>query len=262
MKKILLTTCIALVLLIGTSSVANAVPREYYVLQIYHCSSQKQIEHIDVFMKSTYIPFLHEQGITKVGVFTPIDNDTAIDKKLFVWIPLKSIEEVEYLDQKIEKLDPMGFDGVIHLENADSSLPYNRIETILSKAFKGQPQYEKKTSLVKEKNDECIYEFRSYESATENMHLRKVHMFNEGKEIGLFARLNFNAIFYAKVIAGSRMPNLIYMTSFKNIADREAHWKAFGADPYWKKISTAPEYLKTVSKADIILMKAKDYADF
>lgn len=262
MKKILLTTCIALVLLIGTSSVANAVPREYYVLQIYHCSNQKQIEHIDVFMKSTYIPFLHEQGITKVGVFTPIDNDTAIDKKLFVWIPLKSIEEVEYLDQKIEKLDPMGFDGVIHLENADSSLPYNRIETILSKAFKGQPQYEKKTSLVKEKNDERIYEFRSYESATENMHLRKVHMFNEGKEIGLFARLNFNAIFYAKVIAGSRMPNLIYMTSFKNIADREAHWKAFGADPYWKKISTAPEYLKTVSKADIILMKAKDYADF
>lgn len=87
-------------------------------------------------------------------------------------------------------------------------------------------------------------------------------MFNEGKEIGLFERLNFNAIFYAKVIAGARMPNLIYMTSFNNIADREAHWKAFGDDPFWKKISNAPEYLKTVSKADIILMKAKPYGDF
>ena len=92
-----------------------------------------------------------------------IDNDTATDKKLYVWIPLKSIDEVESLDQKIEKMDPMGFEGIIHLENADSSLPYNRVETILTKEFKGQPQYEKKTSLVKEKNDARIYEYRSYE---------------------------------------------------------------------------------------------------
>jgi NIPSNAP len=262
MKKMLLAFVFTIVLTLSISQVAKAIPREYYLIQIYHCSSQKQIEHIDVFMKSTYLPYLHETGIAKVGVFTPIDNDTAADKKLYVWIPLKSIDEVENLDQKIEKIDPMGFEGIIHLENADSSLPYNRVETILTKAFKGQPQYEKKTTLVKEKNDARIYEYRSYESATEDMHLRKVHMFNEGKEIGLFARLNFNAIFYSKVIAGSRMPNLIYMTSFKNIADRDAHWKAFGDDAYWKKISNAPEYLKTVSKADIILMKAKDYADF
>ena len=262
MKKILLTASFAVLLVLSTSLVANAIPREYYLLQIYHCSTQKQIDHIDVYMKSTYLPYLHEAGISKVGVFTPIDNDTATDKKLFVWIPLRSIDELESLDQKIEKLDPMGFDGIIHLENADSSLPYNRVESILSKAFKGFPQYERKNSLIKERNDQRIFEFRSYESATENMHLRKVHMFNEGKEIGLFARLNFNAIFYAKVLAGAHMPNLIYMTSFKNKADRDAHWKAFGEDAYWKKISTAPEYLKTVSKADIILMSAKDYADF
>lgn len=262
MKKMLLAFALTIVFTFSISLIANAIPREYYLIQIYHCSSQKQIEHIDVFMKSTYLPYLHEAGISKVGVFTPIDNDTASDKKLYVWIPLKSIDEVDYLDQKIEKIDPMGFEGIIHLENADSSLPYNRVETILTKAFKGQAQYEKKTSLVKEKVDERIYEYRSYESATEDMHLRKVHMFNEGKEIGLFARLNFNAIFYSKVIAGSRMPNLIYMTSFKNKADRDAHWKAFGDDAYWKKISNAPEYLKTVSKADIILLKAKDYADF
>jgi hypothetical protein len=151
-------------------------------------------------------------------------------------------------------------DALIHLDNKDSSLPYNRIESILTKAFKMQPQYETKSDLVK--SADRIFEYRSYESATEDMHLRKIHMFNEGGEIALFKRLNFNAIFYSKVIAGARMPNLIYMTSFKDRADRDAHWKAFGEDAYWKKISTAPEYLKTVSKADIILMKAKDYADF
>jgi hypothetical protein len=92
MKKILLAVSMILLLSFGFSIKASAVAREYYLLQIYHCSTQKQIDHIDVFMKSTYLPYLHEAGISKVGVFTPIDNDTAIDKKIFVWIPLKSID--------------------------------------------------------------------------------------------------------------------------------------------------------------------------
>ena len=107
-----------------------------------------------------------------------------------------------------------------------------------------------------------MYEYRSYESATEDLHLRKVHMFNEGGEVALFKRLNFNAIFYSKVIAGSRMPNLIYMTSFNNMEDRNAHWKAFVEDAVWKKISVAQEYLKSVSRNETVLMSARDYADF
>ena len=262
MKKLILSTLMLVMAICSMHLKANAAPREYYLLKIYHCSSIKQIEHIDVYMQSTFIPYMHEAGFSKIGVFTPIQNDTAVDKTLYVWIPLKSIDEVEYIDQKIEKIDPMGFDGIIHLENADSSLPYNRIETVLTKAFKNHPSYAKTSTLKKGNPDERVFEFRSYESTTEDMHLRKVHMFNEGKEIDLFAKLNFNAIFYSKVIAGSNMPNLIYMTSFNSMADRDAHWKTFGNDPYWKKISTDPIYLKTVSKHDIILMKAKPYGDF
>ena len=87
-------------------------------------------------------------------------------------------------------------------------------------------------------------------------------MFNEGGEVALFKRLNFNAIFYSKAITGARTPNLIYMTSFNNMSDRDAHWKTFGSDPEWKKLSSAPEYLKTVSRNETILMKAKTYGDF
>ena len=262
MKKIGISLVFILLMMSVAFAATHKAPREYYILQIYHCNSQKQIDHIDQYLQSTYLPYMHKAGIAKIGVFTPIENDTAVDKRIFVWMPLKSIEAVESLDQKMESIDPMGNNSLIHLDNIDGSLPYVRIETTLSKAFKGHTQYAKKSNLVKKPTDERIFEFRSYESPTENMHLRKVHMFNEGKEIDLFARLNFNAIFYAKVIAGAHMPNLIYMTSFNNMEDREAHWKAFVADPYWKKISTAPEYLNTVSKHEVILMKAKPYGDF
>ena len=74
--------------------------------------------------------------------------------------------------------------------------------------------------------------------------------------------LNFNAIFFAEVISGSRMPNLMYMTSFENRNDRDAHWKAFGESPEWKNLSSMPEYQHNVSKAEVILTKAASYSDY
>jgi hypothetical protein len=247
-------------LFLMSSKIDATSNRDYYLIQIYHCSNQKQIENIDNYLKNIYLPFLHNSGIKKVGVFVPLSNDTALDKTLYVWIPLKNIGQIDKLDQDIEKLDPMGNDPLIHLEMQDSSLPYNRIVRIITKSFKNVPEYQKKSDLIK--SPDRIYEYRSYESETENLHLRKVHMFNEGDEIGIFTRNHFNAIFYSKVIAGARMPNLIYMTSFNNMNDRDAHWKAFGADPVTPKIFSLPEYKKTISVSDIILMKAREYADF
>jgi hypothetical protein len=87
-------------------------------------------------------------------------------------------------------------------------------------------------------------------------------MFNEGDEIGLFSRLKFNAVFYADVLSGSRMPNLMYMTSFENMDERNAHWKSFSSDPQWKRLSSMPEYQHNVAKLDIILLNALPFSDF
>src|SRR5690606_12459342 len=101
--------------------------------------------------------------------------------------------------------------------------------------------------LTSQKNKR-IYELRSYESATEKSYVNKVQMFNDGDEIGIFRRLGFNAIFYAEVLSGTRMPNLMYMTSFNDRADRDARWESFRTDPAWIKLSGLPEYQKNVSK--------------
>ena len=275
MKKLLLSiTCLFVSLMIfanvSTATISNIEKtisiskndpaRDYYLIQVYHCSTAKQIANIDAFLKNTFLPYIHENGIQKLGVFAPLDNDTASDKRLYVWVPFKNIQKLDELDQKIEALDPMGNAAIIHLETADGSLPYTRIEKIITRAFKFQPQYVTKSTLTK--SSSRVYEYRSYESPTEAMHLKKVHMFNEGGEVTLFESLNFNAIFYSKVIAGSSMPNLIYMTSFNNMEDRNAHWKSFGEAPLWKKISAAPEYLNTVNRNETVLMSARDYADF
>lgn len=238
---------------------AKEKSRDYYITQVYHCSTSTQLEAVDVYLKNIYLPHLHQFGIANVGVFEPISNDTAKDKTILVWIPLTSLQQLDKLDQLKEGIDPLKPNPLLNLTVVNGALPYNRMETTISKSFKFQGQFIKNTSF--QKSPDNIYEFRSYESADEALFLKKVHMFNEGKEIELFKNLNFNALFYSKVIAGSKMPNLIYITRFKNIADREAHWKSFVDAPAWKHMSNLPEYLNTVSKSEIILMRAKPYSD-
>ena len=86
-------------------------------------------------------------------------------------------------------------------------------------------------------------------------------MFNEGGEIDVFTKLNYNAVFYGEVIAGAKMPNLMYMTTFENKEDRDAHWAAFGADPDWKRMSALPEYKNNVSHIDVTFLRPADYSD-
>jgi len=109
--------------------------------------------------------------------------------------------------------------------------------------------------------NERVYELRSYEGYTENIFKNKVKMFNDGDEIGLFKRLEFNAVFYAEVISGSRTPNLMYMTTFANLTSRDEHWKAFVNDDQWKTLKAMPEYQHNVSKINIYLLHPTAYSD-
>ncbi|WP_217452261.1 NIPSNAP family protein [Mucilaginibacter humi] len=112
------------------------------------------------------------------------------------------------------------------------------------------------------KKADRIYELRSYESATEKYNASKVKMFNVGDEIGIFKGYNFNAIFYAEVIAGSHMPNLMYMTTFNGLQDNKDKWKLFFADERFKALGKMAEYQKNVSKAESLFLYPADYSDY
>ena len=111
--------------------------------------------------------------------------------------------------------------------------------------------------LSAEKNKR-IYELRSYEAATEQLSANKIAMFNNG-EIDIFKKLNFNAVFYGQVIAGSTMPNLMYLTAFENMEDRNIHWKDFG--PLYKPMQDLPQYQNNVSKSIKVLLYPTAYSD-
>jgi NIPSNAP len=206
------------------------------------------------------LPALHRQKIAQVGVFKWLANDTATDKLLYVLTPLKNLQSPLEIAARLASDVEYQQAGSAYINAVYTAPPYTRMENILLQSFAMAPKMQ--TPQLKSPKNERVYELRSYESATEKIYRNKVHMFNEGDEIGLFARLNFNAVFYADVIAGSKMPNLMYMTTFENRADRDAHWKAFSADAQWKQLSGMPEYQHNVSHIDITFLRPVDYSDF
>ena len=240
---------------------SNIQSESFVSLQItvYHFTTNDQEKALDAWLQNAYLPALHKLNKAKIGAFKPIANDTSVDKLIYLIIPLENNDAFFSLPTKIQK-DAQYLQASMYFDTSYKSPPFSRMEKILLEAFSKAPTLQ--LPKLSGPREERVYELRSYESPSESYYRNKVHMFNEGGETKIFTRLNFNPVFYAEVLAGSRMPNLMYLTCFENMADRIAHWKAFSADADWKKLSSSPFYQHNVSKTDIRFLKATNYSDY
>jgi len=250
--------CLSIFLMSSFNATAKAAAREYYQLKIYHYKTQDQGTRLEQYLQQAYVPAIHRAGIRYVGVFKPVTQQDS-DRKIYVFTPFSSLNKLAGIEQTLQADTKYLADGSDYIDADHKNAPYNRIETIILRAFPGMP-----TTAVPNltaPKAERVYELRSYESPTEKYNVNKVRMFNVGDEIGLFKRLNFNAVFYSEVISGSHMPNLMYMTTFNSKADRDKHWDAFGSDAQWKTLTAMDEYKNNVSHADIIFLHPTEYSD-
>ena len=179
--------------------------------------------------------------------------------RIYLFIPYKSIDQFTKLPDVLQKDKLYETAGQDYL-TAPYTNPVRKNSICTAVGF--HRNAENGSSQVNDSPvSERIYELRSYEGYTEKIFKNKVQMFNAGDEVGLFKRLGFNAVFYGEVLSGSRMPNLMYMTTFENKASRDEHWNAFRDDPQWKTLSAMPEYQHNVSKIDIFFLRPTSYSD-
>ena len=259
-KRFLLPLLLLLSLWLGQENAAARPAAErpaYLALRVYHLKTSRQEALIDSFLQRQYLPALRTAGVPTVGVFKPIGNDTATDRRVYVLVPFASLKQWESVDKQVTS--KLLAAGGAYVNAAHNQPAYSRLETIFIKSFAEM------TALAAPQlaapKGERVYELRSYEGASEKIFQNKVQMFNAGGEIKLFARLGFNGIFYGEVLFGAKMPNLLYLTAFSDMAAREAHWKTFGSDPEWKKLSGLPQYQNNVSHIDIVFLHPTPYSD-
>lgn len=234
--------------------------RQYYQLKTYTLQNEKQDSVMDAYLKDAYLPALKRAGIKNVGVFKYRPNNFLTANKIFVLIPFASLEQFENLYAMLAQDKAYISTGADYINAKYDEPPYERINSILLKAFPEMTQM--KPTKVEGPRKERVYELRSYESPTEATYQSKVDMFNAGGEVKLFEDLGFNAVFYAEVLSGDRMPNLMYMTTFPNMEKRDAFWEIFSSSEKWNELKSDAKYQNNVNKSDILLLYPTEYSDY
>jgi len=90
-QKMLLAAIILFLLAPLSSFGAIVASQMYYEIKIYRIDQASQAATIDNYLKDAFIPALHRAGISKVGVFKPVETDTAYGKLIYVFILIKQL---------------------------------------------------------------------------------------------------------------------------------------------------------------------------
>ena len=258
-KKFTLVVTIFSLVIFFVALTSKTFALDYYQVKVYTIKNSEQESVIDNYLEKAYIPAMHRAGFKTVGVFKPVANDPAAGTKIFVIVPLKAISDIEKIEEKLATDKDLESNGNQYINAPFNNPTFERIESILLKAFSGFPEMQ--IPKFKTPKSEQVFELRSYQGATEKIWKKKVEMFNKGGEINIFKKLNANPVFFGEVISGSEMPNLMYMTSYKNSEANQELWRLFGEDPDWKVLSGKEEYKNTVSHIDKWLLTPTSYSD-
>ena len=227
---------------------------EYYELSVYNLRDESQQKLVEDYLKSAAIPALNRLGVKHVGVFTEMKPEG--QTKIFVLTQYNNLNHFSIIADNFGKDPLLKSKGAAYL-NAPATQPaYERIESSLLKAFTHFP------TLVAPEKKSRIFELRQYQSASEAAGKKKVEMFNNQGEIDIFKRLGFNPVFWGETVIGPLRPNLTYMVTFDDLADKNAHWKEFGSDTQWHEISAVPDYADAllVSKITSTLLVPTDFS--
>ncbi len=224
--------------------------QEYYELRCYRTLAGPKRNLVGDFLEKTGIAAMNRIGIGPVGVFNVMYGQN--EPSLYVLAVHKSLESVATSSTKL--LEDDEYRKSDFANSALSDPMYMSYESSLMAAFKGLPK------LVVPEKKKRIFELRIYQSHNHKASKKKIEMFNEGGEIEVFKKTGLNPVFFGETIVGPRQPNLHYMLTFADMADRDKNWSVFIASPEWKALSGDPEYKDTVSNITDIILQPTGYS--
>jgi len=257
MKRKIFCRAALLLAVILTCSVAAATAqaaasaKQIYEWRIYYVKGDGAAVLDDHFGK-TLIPAYNRQGVT-VGAFKPYkEGDVEQRYLLFVYPDIASFYKVK---QEIWSDFSFREAARVFFEKTAPAPVYSNFETYLCEAFDKVPQ------MRTPAKDRGLFEMRVYRSPNEEANQRKIAMFNVD-EIAVFDKTGINSVCYGEVLAGPKMPSLIYLTWYKDEPTRNAAWQAFNAHPDWARIRSLPQYANTATDNTSVLLSPLPYSQF
>jgi hypothetical protein len=234
----------------GSSALAAPKGKEIYEWRIYTLTGDGKA--LDTFFEKTLMPAYHRKGVT-TGAFKLYrlkEGEKEQRHILFIYPDIATYHKVkkEIWEDAVFKQAAQSF------YDATAPAPvYSNFETYLSEAFNKIPVHRKPG------NERTLFEIRIYQSPNEEANQRKVKMFNID-EIAIFDKTGVHSVLYGEILAGPRMPALMYLTWYKDEDTRSEAWKQFVSHPDWKRISALPEYAHTATNNQSIFLSPLPYS--
>lgn len=225
---------------------------QYYELRRYHLLYGSKQRELHDFLGEVAIPAFNRIGIEPVGAFSVMYGPN--NPSVHLLLPHPTLDSVETARRRLAEDETYTSAGADFLERPMADPSYVRYESSLMKAFDEMPTLE--TPIESEGR---IFEFRIYESHTDEAALRKIEMFNNG-EIPIFRDVGLHPVFFAETLIGDKLPNLTYMLVFENMDERDAAWARFIDHPDWEELSADPYYAETVSTISDIILRPTGYS--
>jgi hypothetical protein len=219
------------------SEASAGKPRQYYELRKYLLTQGAQTQLTDKYVASALIPALNRMGIAPVGAFNlSIGPETPV---LYLLLPCAHLDTLVNAELRL-RADQEFLAAADAFWNAPAAAPaFQRVESTLLIAFEGWPVLTLPPATAQ--NGKRVFQMRTYESASDRDHVRKVQMFHAG-EFEIFQKVGFWNVFFGDALIGSRLPQLTYMLSYADLSQMNDLWAAFRDDPAWKKMNTLPEF--------------------
>jgi hypothetical protein len=208
------------------------------------------------YLDKACLPAWNRLGVSPVGVFNVVSGSNAL--LLYVLIPYPNVETFLGAPAKLAADKEYQKAAAAYLGASIDDPAYTRYESTLLWAFRDVPRIRIPAETAGKKPR--IFELRIYESHSETAALKKIEMFNEGGEIGIFDRVGLRPVFFGQTLIGRRQPNLVYMTVHQDMAAREKVWEDFRNSPDWKTLSANPAFANTVSATTVMFLRPAAYS--
>jgi hypothetical protein len=214
----------------------SAAPTSRSILELRYLrmrtNPENQMQRTSDFLRAA-VPALKRSGISPLGFFASVIAEESPFILALATFPSLSAMETA----RAKEAEDKEYLQALSAYTSTAGLGYERLESSLLRCFEGMPTVELPPTDAQ--RPPRVFELRMYESNNSATLARKIKMFNTG-EIKIFQRLGMQPVFCGETFVGSRMPNLVYMLAFDNLAAREKLWQAFGADPEWQKLRSLP----------------------
>ena len=233
-----------------TTRAADApAKKEFIEVRKYTVKDVEKRAGLVAVLDNALVPALNRQGIKPVGILVPREEETKYAHNVFVIIPHKTTDSFVNVTAKLLADAEYMKDATPIFATTSKDPVYTDCETFLLHGFPTMPTVE-----VPDLGPHRVFEWRLYRSFNIERNEAKIKMFDVGGELPLFRETGMSPIFFGDVLAGTRMPALLYMIGFSSMETHAEAWRKFIQHPKWLAMRDLPEYADTATEIDRVLL--------